>query len=283
MEKQQNVVCNEMKEKVVENGGSVSAEDTFVDELIDFSKAEEYGFYSKSEEVMVPFHLESINATNVDSPQFPLPLQESDLCLPAYERANLEWLSNFVDDFNPAYTLTMRVDNIGVKPEPKPEPKPSLKENCSATFSVQTKARSKRVRKGARGWSLNDSTSSSSSSSSCTPPSQLALDNYVSHSAADKQSVKKQKQKQKQDGGEPRRCSHCLVQKTPQWRAGPMGAKTLCNACGVRYKSGRLLPEYRPAISPTFSSEKHSNNHRKVMEMRKKKGDAGFVMPVKSF
>lgn len=65
-----------------------------------------------------------------------------------------------------------------------------------------------------------------------------------------------------------RRCTHCLSQKTPQWRAGPLGPKTLCNACGVRYKSGRLLPEYRPAKSPTFVSYKHSNSHKKVLEMR---------------
>ncbi|CAK9164598.1 unnamed protein product [Ilex paraguariensis] len=68
-----------------------------------------------------------------------------------------------------------------------------------------------------------------------------------------------------------RRCQHCQAEKTPQWRAGPMGPKTLCNACGVRYKSGRLVPEYRPASSPTFSSVMHSNSHRKVMEMRKQK------------
>jgi hypothetical protein len=74
-----------------------------------------------------------------------------------------------------------------------------------------------------------------------------------------------------------RRCSHCGVQKTPQWRAGPEGAKTLCNACGVRYKSGRLLPEYRPACSPTFVSSIHSNSHRKVLEMRRKKEDLPLV------
>ncbi|XP_044500568.1 GATA transcription factor 1-like [Mangifera indica] len=68
-----------------------------------------------------------------------------------------------------------------------------------------------------------------------------------------------------------RKCQHCGAEKTPQWRAGPMGPKTLCNACGVRYKSGRLVPEYRPASSPTFSSELHSNSHRKVMEMRRQK------------
>ncbi|XP_021282524.1 GATA transcription factor 2-like [Herrania umbratica] len=73
---------------------------------------------------------------------------------------------------------------------------------------------------------------------------------------------------QQQQQQQPRRCTHCLAQRTPQWRAGPLGPKTLCNACGVRYKSGRLLPEYRPAKSPTFVSYLHSNSHKKVMEMR---------------
>ncbi|KAJ4749663.1 GATA transcription factor [Rhynchospora pubera] len=68
-----------------------------------------------------------------------------------------------------------------------------------------------------------------------------------------------------------RRCLHCETDKTPQWRTGPMGPKTLCNACGVRYKSGRLVPEYRPAASPTFVVSKHSNSHRKVVELRRQK------------
>lgn len=67
-----------------------------------------------------------------------------------------------------------------------------------------------------------------------------------------------------------RKCLHCEITKTPQWRAGPMGPKTLCNACGVRYKSGRLFPEYRPAASPTFVPSLHSNSHKKVIEMRNK-------------
>ncbi|KAI4373040.1 hypothetical protein MLD38_011209 [Melastoma candidum] len=65
-----------------------------------------------------------------------------------------------------------------------------------------------------------------------------------------------------------RKCLHCEITKTPQWRAGPLGPKTLCNACGVRYKSGRLFPEYRPAASPTFVQSLHSNSHKKVLEMR---------------
>uniref|UniRef100_A0A5B7B7M8 GATA-type domain-containing protein n=1 Tax=Davidia involucrata TaxID=16924 RepID=A0A5B7B7M8_DAVIN len=65
-----------------------------------------------------------------------------------------------------------------------------------------------------------------------------------------------------------KKCTHCEVTKTPQWREGPMGPKTLCNACGVRYRSGRLFPEYRPAASPTFVPSLHSNSHKKVIEMR---------------
>lgn len=70
-----------------------------------------------------------------------------------------------------------------------------------------------------------------------------------------------------------RKCMHCEITKTPQWRAGPLGPKTLCNACGVRYKSGRLFPEYRPAASPTFVPSLHSNSHKKVVEMRNKSGE----------
>jgi hypothetical protein len=73
------------------------------------------------------------------------------------------------------------------------------------------------------------------------------------------------------DEGGVRRCTHCASEKTPQWRTGPLGPKTLCNACGVRFKSGRLMPEYRPAASPTFVLTQHSNSHRKVMELRRQK------------
>lgn len=126
--------------------------------------------------------------------------------------------------------------------------------NLSSNFKVPGKARSKHGRKRRRDlfgqqfqcWSfLHDKASkkhSSSSSVSSKPSSTLG-----------------------------RKCLHCGAEKTPQWRAGPLGPKTLCNACGVRYKSGRLCAEYRPASSPTFSSELHSNSHRKIIEMRRQK------------
>ncbi|XP_062216808.1 GATA transcription factor 1-like [Phragmites australis] len=70
-------------------------------------------------------------------------------------------------------------------------------------------------------------------------------------------------------GAARRRCTHCATEETPQWRQGPDGPSTLCNACGVRFKSGRLFPEYRPINSPTFSPLLHSNSHRRVQEMRR--------------
>ncbi|BDA44852.1 probable GATA transcription factor 12 at C-terminar half [Coccomyxa sp. Obi] len=36
-------------------------------------------------------------------------------------------------------------------------------------------------------------------------------------------------------------CRNCATHQTPQWRCGPEGPRTLCNACGVRYKKGLPL------------------------------------------
>ncbi|PIN25053.1 hypothetical protein CDL12_02207 [Handroanthus impetiginosus] len=78
-----------------------------------------------------------------------------------------------------------------------------------------------------------------------------------------------------QDENQILKCRHCETESTPQWRMGPLGPRTLCNACGVRFKSGRLLPEYRPAASPTFDSEKHSNFHRKIIQKKLVEDNAG--------
>ncbi|KAG6504898.1 hypothetical protein ZIOFF_037246 [Zingiber officinale] len=174
----------------------------------------------------------------------------------------------------------------------------------STEAKVPTKAkRSKRPCRGAASaapWSMtighlfqespSNSTASSSSSSSSAP----IIPPFLAHAhppSADRrrfllrdipppaktQKPKKRGRKPKKPAAEAveshgqRRCAHCGAHKTPQWRAGPLGAKTLCNACGVRFKSGRLLPEYRPACSPTFVGYIHSNCHRKVLEMRRKK------------
>lgn len=174
------------------------------------------------------------------------------------------------------------------------------------------KTRTKRARPTTSSWSgsnslsqLTESSSTSSSSPSTSSASSsvssrpcLIVTNPVQTSEFLKAGSEPEKKRQKKkpavrtgEGSEgvqfQRRCSHCQVQKTPQWRTGPLGAKTLCNACGVRFKSGRLFPEYRPACSPTFSSDVHSNSHRKVLEMRKKKEvvrpESGLTHVISSF
>ncbi|CAL4985405.1 unnamed protein product [Urochloa decumbens] len=75
-------------------------------------------------------------------------------------------------------------------------------------------------------------------------------------------------------------CSHCHSPDTPQWRAGPDGPGTLCNACGIRYAANKLLPEYRPSTAPSFRSDLHSNRHRKVVKLREQKAkETPKVMP----
>ncbi|CEG73638.1 Putative GATA-binding transcription factor [Rhizopus microsporus] len=39
-----------------------------------------------------------------------------------------------------------------------------------------------------------------------------------------------------------KKCEHCQVSTSPEWRKGPSGHKTLCNACGLRY--ARLVAKY---------------------------------------
>lgn len=37
-----------------------------------------------------------------------------------------------------------------------------------------------------------------------------------------------------------RKCAYCGAKSTPMWRRGPDGAGTLCNACGVKWKNGKI-------------------------------------------
>ncbi|MCL7049080.1 hypothetical protein MKW94_001094, partial [Papaver nudicaule] len=49
------------------------------------------------------------------------------------------------------------------------------------------------------------------------------------------------------NGGNKKICSNCSSPKTPQWRAGPDGSKTLCNACGIRYKKQKAMSDVENA------------------------------------
>ena len=43
------------------------------------------------------------------------------------------------------------------------------------------------------------------------------------------------RKQQPQHKGPGKQCVECGATQTPQWREGPAGPKTLCNACGVRF------------------------------------------------
>ncbi|KAF3450702.1 hypothetical protein FNV43_RR06791 [Rhamnella rubrinervis] len=203
-----------------------------------------------------------------------------DLCVPYDDLAELEWLSNFVED---SFSISAEKDlqalqflssstastitTITAKPQTpetssSSETVPNETARNSPFFQPESplpgKARSKRSRAAPGDWStrlLHLITPSNDTKPVKTTTSKKK-EGSNSNSSSDSSG---------------RKCLHCATEKTPQWRTGPMGPKTLCNACGVRYKSGRLVPEYRPAASPTFVSARHSNSHRKVLELRRQK------------
>ncbi|CAL9174998.1 unnamed protein product [Musa hybrid cultivar] len=60
-------------------------------------------------------------------------------------------------------------------------------------------------------------------------------------------------------GGDPlllaRRCANCDTTSTPLWRNGPRGPKSLCNACGIRYKKEeRRTAASASSMAPPSSS-----------------------------
>ncbi|XP_065002528.1 GATA transcription factor 3-like isoform X2 [Musa acuminata AAA Group] len=220
----------------------------------------------------------------------------SEISLPAHDAEELEWVSLVIEGSSSEFSQCPGVAHTTSAPPPHGQtgtqavaaaqgasPKSPAVCGFSNEVMVPMKAkRSKRCRSAAA-WNT---------SNSCLVydrhPAAGADQSFLLYDAtpppAKNQRPKKRGRKPKPpataaSGSCERRCSHCGAQKTPQWRAGPLGAKTLCNACGVRFKSGRLLPEYRPACSPTFVNHIHSNSHRKVLEMRRKKEAELLIFP----
>ncbi|KAJ4803066.1 GATA transcription factor [Rhynchospora pubera] len=197
----------------------------------------------------------------------------NEFYVPSEEAAELEWLSKFVDDSYSDMPSAMAA-NMGNFMNASNEGNQLGADNSSG--SAGRGARSKRNRAAsavAAAWhSLipPPQSSPSSSSSSSDFPSKPSKGGSANRGKKTGIGSVTGSPEVGLEGGV-RRCTHCASEKTPQWRTGPLGPKTLCNACGVRYKSGRLMPEYRPAASPTFVLTQHSNSHRKVMELRRQK------------
>ncbi|KAF8388922.1 hypothetical protein HHK36_025604 [Tetracentron sinense] len=193
-----------------------------------------------------------------------------ELCVPYDDLAELEWniaeeslSSEDLQRLQLISGMKARTDEASETREFQPETNrnnPIFRQE----MPVPAKARSKRSRAAPCNWAsrlLVLSPTTSSSESDITSDSGKKITKAI---------LKKKEGSDNVAGnGDGRKCLHCDTDKTPQWRTGPLGPKTLCNACGVRFKSGRLVPEYRPAASPTFVQTQHSNSHRKVLELRR--------------
>ncbi|CAH1423912.1 unnamed protein product [Lactuca virosa] len=207
----------------------------------------------------------------------------SDLCVPYDDLAELEWLSNVVEESFSCEDLQKLQLISGIKTRPNYtsnnqqfQPETVSKANnpiFNTDMAVPGKARTKRSRAAPCNWTSRLLAVSPTASGTTVTMSSESESDIASSSIRKKIMKAGIKRKEVYDNpshnGDGRKCLHCATDKTPQWRTGPLGPKTLCNACGVRFKSGRLVPEYRPAASPTFVTAKHSNSHRKVMELRR--------------
>ncbi|CAA7403601.1 unnamed protein product [Spirodela intermedia] len=260
--------------------GLPSSDAMRIDDLLDFSEQDDLfdataALPESIQSHILPLHEISSTAGYLDSSVPQMCTFSDDLYIPSEEVAELEWLSKFVDDsFSDIPFPSCQGWSGG-----NPVPSSNSSDVRSDPSTVPCRVRSKRSKApvaalqqaASTAWSSpqqssSSATSSSSSSSSSEFPPGVASSNPKAPST----SSGRKKETRGEDGGV-RRCTHCSSEKTPQWRTGPLGPKTLCNACGVRFKSGRLVPEYRPAASPTFVLTQHSNSHRKVLELRRQK------------
>ncbi|KAK9076480.1 hypothetical protein SSX86_004815 [Deinandra increscens subsp. villosa] len=251
--------------------GMSSSDFSGVDELLDFSNDHGDAFCPSATDILhnatsstangYHFHYGGGNNNNNNSIDDPATNYRhhhhhstdftDHLCVPNEDVAELEWLSNFVHDSFSDFPANNMAGTINYRPE---------------NTSFHSRSRSKRTRAPTNNNSWT-STAQLPAASTILEKMTMKLEAYSPPaSSSDKTSPSPSS-----ESGLVRRCTHCASEKTPQWRTGPLGPKTLCNACGVRYKSGRLVPEYRPAASPTFVLTQHSNSHRKVMELRRQK------------
>ncbi|MBA0761224.1 hypothetical protein Gotri_023901, partial [Gossypium trilobum] len=138
----------------------------------------------------------------------------SDCFLDNYDDlAELEWLSNFVEDsFSTDQNLQSNLQILASSKSPTPESSSSsTRSDNNPIFQHDiphpAKARSKRSRAPPCDWSTR-----------------------VLHLIPKSMGQKKRENSNANPESSGRKCLHCAAEKTPQWRTGPMGPKTLCNA-----------------------------------------------------
>ncbi|KAL3625993.1 hypothetical protein CASFOL_029542 [Castilleja foliolosa] len=77
---------------------------------------------------------------------------------------------------------------------------------------------------------------------------------------------------QKNNSPSPKTCSGCHTTKTPVWRGGPDGPKSLCNACGIKYNKKRRellgLAIPKPNKKNKIRVVNRSNEVKEILKMR---------------
>ncbi|KAL7120024.1 hypothetical protein ACP275_02G097900 [Erythranthe tilingii] len=61
-------------------------------------------------------------------------------------------------------------------------------------------------------------------------------------------------------------CSDCKTTKTPLWRSGPSGPKSLCNACGIKHRKRRPTPA--TAVEGAWKNEVKKGKIGKTRKMK---------------
>jgi hypothetical protein len=64
---------------------------------------------------------------------------------------------------------------------------------------------------------------------------------------------------------EKKRCESCQTSHSPEWRRGPSGHRTLCNACGLRYSRSRSRQDQRATLSPIISHSYVQQQHQQQL------------------
>ncbi|KAG8071619.1 hypothetical protein GUJ93_ZPchr0006g44985 [Zizania palustris] len=185
----------------------------------------------------------------------PMPLLAPVIDLPAHDAEELEWVSRIMDD------------SLAELP-----PTPQLP--AAALAACKPQHRREQARPGVSDWTLCSLPISSTNNGRPRNPSTERTANKSPKSAGASQSISNHRTSAAVTLFPPRataaaatavsrrRPSGAPVRRAPRRFATPAASATSPAASSQ---------EYRPACSPTFVTDLHSNSHRKVLEMRRKK------------
>ncbi|KAL8217787.1 hypothetical protein R6Q57_021160 [Mikania cordata] len=62
-----------------------------------------------------------------------------------------------------------------------------------------------------------------------------------------------------------RRCANCDTTSTPLWRNGPRGPKSLCNACGIRFKKEERRANAAASVAPCGGDTTETHHYQPTM------------------